>query len=296
MNERHHPWNRHLHRIRERYPDLTIQSVSLNQDGQFNDVLIVNEALVFRFARYPAAAARLEQEIAILQLIQNYVTLPVPRPLFYDLEHDQRRMAFMGYSMIPGRPLWRHVFDQITNPEALDTLAAQIATFLRELHHVPADVLRRLRLPLTDQRDAYAAMYQRVQTELFEYMRPDARQQITNHFEAYLDDPALSTFPPMLCHGDFGTGNLLWDPATERLTGVVDFGEAGLGDAAVDFAGILASFDDDFYARCSDYYPEMISAAPRARFYQGTFALQEALFGLENNNADAFGSGIAPYR
>ena len=296
MNERHHPWNRHLHRIRECYPDLTIQSVSLNQDGQFNDVLIVNEALVFRFARYPGAAARLEQEIAILQLIQNYVTLPVPRPLFYDLEYDPRHMAFMGYSMIPGRPLWRQIFNQITNPEALDTLAAQIATFLRELHHVPADVLRQLRLPLADSRDTYAAMYQRVQTELFEYMRLDARQQITSHFEAYLDDPALSTFPPTLCHGDFGASNLLWDPATERLTGVVDFGEAGLGDAAADFAGILASFDPDFYARCSDYYPEMIPAAARARFYQGTFALQEALFGLENSNADAFGSGIAPYR
>ncbi|MCA9939781.1 MAG: aminoglycoside phosphotransferase family protein [Anaerolineales bacterium] len=296
MNDRPNTWNRHLRRIRERFPDLSIQSVTLNQDGQYNDVLIINEALVFRFARYPAAAERLEREIDILKLLERYVTLPIPRPLFYDLEHDQQRMAFMGYPIIPGRPLWRHVFRQINIPEVLDNLAMQIATFLRELHSVPLDVVRRLRLPLEDEAEAYAAMFTRVREDLFQYMRPEAQEGVTHHFEGFLQNPGVSAFRPALRHGDFGTSNLLWDPAMERLTGVVDFGDAGLGDAAVDFAGILASFGHDFYTRCSDYYPEMRAAVSRARFYAGTFALQEALHGLDTSDADAFGNGIAPYR
>ena len=139
-------------------------------------------------------------------------------------------------------------------------------------------------------------MFTRVREDLFQYMRPEAQEGVTHHFEGFLQNPGVSAFRPALRHGDFGTSNLLWDPAMERLTGVVDFGDAGLGDAAVDFAGILASFGHDFYTRCSDYYPEMRAAVSRARFYAGTFALQEALHGLDTSDADAFGNGIAPYR
>jgi aminoglycoside 2''-phosphotransferase len=40
----------------------------------------------------------------------------------------------------------------------------------------------------------------------------------------------------------------------------------------------------------------MRSAAPRIAFYAGTFALQEALFGIEHDDPDAFAAGIARYR
>ena len=36
-------------------------------------------------------------------------------------------------------------------------------------------------------------------------------------------------------------------------------------------------------------------ALPRVRFYCGTFALQEALFGVENDDRQAFQDGIATY-
>jgi len=36
--------------------------------------------------------------------------------------------------------------------------------------------------------------------------------------------------------------------------------------------------------------------AERLAFYAGTFALQEALFGIENGDRQAFENGIAAYR
>ena len=38
-------------RIRDIRPELLIKSVSLNKDGLLNDVVIVNDELVFRFAK-----------------------------------------------------------------------------------------------------------------------------------------------------------------------------------------------------------------------------------------------------
>ena len=68
-------------------------------------------------------------------------------------------------------------------------------------------------------------------------------------------------------------------------------------DPAVDVAwiqyrsGVRESFLKKFYA----VYPEIETTLERAQFYAGTFALQEALFGIENNDAEAFRRGIATY-
>jgi len=69
---------------------------------------------------------------------------------------------------------------------------------------------------------------------------------------------------------------------------------AGPLDPAVDLAapstlggGIL-----DAVART---YPVTPALRDRAAFYRGTFALQEALFGVENHDDAAFRAGIAEY-
>jgi aminoglycoside 2''-phosphotransferase len=138
-------------------------------------------------------------------------------------------------------------------------------------------------------------MYRRIREKLFAHMRPDARAQVADHFESYLNDPHAYTFEHVLRHGDFGTGNLIYDPDAGRMAGVIDFGAAGLGDGATDMAGLLSSFGEPFLARCARYYPEIEAASRRIRFYYGTFALQEALFGIENGDDEAFASGMEAF-
>jgi aminoglycoside 2''-phosphotransferase len=138
-------------------------------------------------------------------------------------------------------------------------------------------------------------MYTRIRSKLFPYMRPDARALVAEHFESYMDDPQAYAFQPVLRHGDFGTGNLIYDPEARRMAGVIDFGSAGLGDGATDMAGLLASFGETFLARCARYYPAIEAAYPRIRFYYGTFALQEALFGIENGDQEALASGMEAF-
>ena len=138
-------------------------------------------------------------------------------------------------------------------------------------------------------------MYRRIQQSLLAYMRPDAREQVTAHFESYLDDPDRYKFDPRLRHGDFGTGNIIYDPHGLSIVGIIDFANAGLGDRAVDFAGLHISYGEAFYRQCYSVYPEMERALERAHFYRGTFARQEALFGVENGDRQAFDGGMAAY-
>ena len=128
----------YLQSILDAYPELSIASADFNTDGQNNTVLTLNNEFIFRFPKYPVARKRLEMETAILAGLQGHMTLNIPHPIFTHLDAPIGEDAFVGYRMIPGEPLWRETLLAIHAEHTLDTLALQLAGFLKELHSVPA--------------------------------------------------------------------------------------------------------------------------------------------------------------
>jgi aminoglycoside 2''-phosphotransferase len=283
----------YLEHIHEVYPDLAVQTVRLHDsDGQFNDILILNEEIIFRFPRYDEGVKRLTVETAILGGIQDKVSLLVPDPIFRSPEMRAVGSAFLGYRMIPGE-LLRDEALLAADGATLRKLATQIATFLREMHAVPVDALG-LALPVEDRRREWSEMYARFSAQLFPHMRADACCRVTHHFENFLEEPRHFAYRPVLRHGDFGEGNILFDPAVRAISGVIDFSSAALGDPAVDVAALLC-YAEPFRQQFRQVYPELETMADRVGFYQGTFALQEALYGLREGDREAFARGIAQY-
>jgi aminoglycoside 2''-phosphotransferase len=272
-----------------------VTSVEFNDRGQNSDVLVVDGDLIFRFPKYVHVLEQLQTEAAILQGARPYLSLNIPVPEFLNLDGQPVGKAFMGYRRIPGEPLWRDTFRAISTTERRHALAAQLGGFLRELHAIPVDEAIACDLPLSDTYEECADIYRRMRGKLFDHMRPDAREWATRHFEAFLDEPANFDYQPVLKHSDFGPSNILFDPERQGVTGIIDFGSAGLGDPAYDFAGLLSGYGEAFVQQCSRVYPAVTSFLDRTRFYQGTFALLEALFGIENDDPRAFKAGMARY-
>ena len=282
---------RYLHSIQQAYPDLPIISASFNDEGQNNVVLVLNNAFIFRFPWYSVALKQLEIELAILNGIQTAITLRVPHPQFVYLDAPVGQ-AFMGYRMIPGEHLWRETLAAIQNEYALDRLADQLAGFLNELHSVPVSKAIACDLPRADTTEECSDIYQRLQRLCYPHMRPDARVSTTEHFERFLNDQRNFDYEPVLKHSDVGMGNILFDAQEQIITGIIDFGSAMQGDPAYDFAGLLSSYGEPFLHRLERTYPALTSYWERIRFYRGTFALLEALFGLEQGDEEAFRHGI----
>src|SRR6185436_8385688 len=123
--------------------------------------------------------------------------------------------------------LWRETTDTIVEDRALDRMATQLAEFLSALHRLPVVALG-WDVPIRDDADSWAAMFVQFQDKLYPFMRPDARDDITHLFSALLADLHGNPTQLALRHGDFGTGNILYDPQALVITGVIDFGFAGL--------------------------------------------------------------------
>ena len=283
--------------IHDAYPDFKIETVHFNQNGQFNDILVINEEIIFRFPKTLREADKLVTESALLWSLQGRTTLPIPNPIYRSKVTEPIGHMFMGYRLLPGEPLWPQTLHAIKDEKLLQHLANQLATFLRGLHSIPAEALE-VQLPDFQGCDEWRELYERFRSKLFPFMRPAARAWTTRHFEDFLNDERNCDYAPALIHGDFGPGNILYNAGTKSISGIIDFSSAGWGDPATDFAAILCSisYGEPFLERFSAFYPGIDAVLSRARFYAGTFALQEALYGLEDGDREAFERGIAVYR
>ena len=249
------------------------------------------------FAASPRSRSRSRKavETTILRSIHGYVNLEIPNLQFVHLEGQPPGVAFVGYPRIPGAPLWRQTLQAISDPAVVERLARQLGEFLKRLHSLPVERIPVL-LPMVDTWAAYDDLYGRIREKLFPYMRPAGQQRAEDHFEAFLGNASNFAFQPALKHGDFGPSNILYNSEAQAVCGIIDFGGCTLGDPAYDFAGLLNGYGEAFVRSCAAVYPAVDSLMRRAGFYQATFALTEALFGIENNDPQAFESGIKAYR
>ncbi|WP_164669853.1 phosphotransferase family protein [Virgibacillus doumboii] len=279
-------------RINQVYPDLSIEKVEKNETGQNNDVLIINDSLVFRFPKYKAGIDKLYKETKILGLIKKGMKIHTPDPIYQSFDKLEVGKVFTGYPMIEGHIIRPDEFSNVEDKPKLDIRSLTLVNFLIRLHAYSKKDLPDESVPIFDE---YKELFEKIQLKLYPYMRDDAKNEVSTLFEDFFERIDDFHFTPTLIHGDFGASNILWDGDNLQLTGVIDFGESGFGDPAYDFAGILASYGYDFFKLCIGHYFDDPEIEKRAVFYQKTFALQEALHGIENGDELAFSRGIQGY-
>ena len=282
--------------LQEVYPELQIKSAYINEIGQNNDVLIVNDRLVFRFPKYEQGIQQLRLETKLLEAIRPFITLPIPNPIYQMFQDEVPGKVFSGYEMIEGEPFWKNIFLEIKDEEQLQKLAFTLAQFLRELHQIPMATFEGImEQGKTDMYLEMGNLYSQLKEHVYPFMREEARVEVSNTFESYLSNSSNFDFAPCFIHGDFGMSNILYSKGEKNISGVIDFGGVSIGDPAYDFAGILTSYGEEFLQLLAPHYPNLEAVTERMYFYKSTFALQEASFGILNKDEKAFQAGIASY-
>jgi len=273
-------------RIIERcFPRLHIRSFTTVPQGWVHHAFEVNAEFIFRFPRGVAGKHQLAVETRLLPELASTLSLPIPQFEFVWSGDDTYDKPFAGHRKIPGTPLTAKDVKSSTAKH----LAQQLGTFLSELHSFPVSQAERLRVPHSTPsqwRHEYKNLYARVQSKVFPLLWPPELPKVTTFWETYLNKNEHFQFVPRLIHRDLGIPHVLWDPTREEITGVIDWGDACVGDPAVDFAGFLNDFGIDFGLKVLDSYRIERDSTfwRRVVFYARLVPFHELLYAITKRN------------
>ena len=240
--------------------------------GLDHATFLVDGELVVRLVREETDRARVVPEARLLTAVAGAVTLPVPEPLVVDEER-----GCLVYRRLPGRPA-------LGLPGIADhaaALGAALGRFLADLHRLPTDLAEPDDTPLTEWLDEARALYPQVQV----HVPPRHRAAV----EAFLAaPPPTDGATPVLTHNDLGAEHVLVDDAWQ-VTGVIDWGDAAVTDAARDLGLLLRDLGPlGLDAALSAYGPGIDAAdLERAAFHARCATLADLAYGL--------GSGLTDY-
>jgi aminoglycoside 2''-phosphotransferase len=93
-------------------------------------------------------------------------------------------------------------------------------------------------------RDDWLAKHAKVEDILFPLLWWHQREWVSQPFEPIVNNELKLEYTLTLVHGDLGVYHVLYNAAHKRITGILDFGVAGVGDPAIDLSVLLSGYGE----------------------------------------------------
>jgi aminoglycoside phosphotransferase (APT) family kinase protein len=254
----------------------TVAPLAVDPDGV--TFLVEDEEggeLVVRFATTADAAERVTREAAVLETVAQVVPVPVPAPVLTVPERGCLAYANLGGMALLGVPPAERAAYRVRVGSVLGDLVAA-------LHAIPEAEVAHLAGGPDDPPERWlreaAAIWETVA------VRVPARHHRS------IESLLLAAPPPervperVLCHNDLGIEHVLVDPGTGRVTGVVGWSAAALGDRAFDLGLVLRDLGPAALDAALARYPTGPRAPglrERALFYARCTVLEQLAHGIE---------------
>jgi aminoglycoside phosphotransferase (APT) family kinase protein len=185
------------------------------------------EVEVLRYERDMMAA-----EVAVMRLVQQQTSVPLPEIIHYDTSRTLMPSPFFLMTWVPGTSL-KQLRPTLT-PEEQAAIDGTVGGYLRQINAIRGDsfgyvtpsAARFSRWP-----QAFAYMFECVlqDGEAKSIVLPRPYAAFRDLLQSLL--PALDEVrTPQLVHWDLWDANIFIDPATKRVTGLIDFERAVWGD------------------------------------------------------------------
>lgn len=220
--------NHALNVLGRAFPNDRFQKVVLAKEGWDNLVAIADNLWVFRIPTRPDYP-RLQERWA-LEKLQGKTTVAIPR-----IERWSDDPPCMGYRFLPGTLApkeWRQ------DPSWVMELAQSLALFLHQCHQA---------INLQEAKSAGLTEFHLSPHPFKELLNraKDMKSEHRRYAESFLNVPeAVNPGSQSFLYGDLHLGNLLFDPASRKLAGILDFGTVSWGDISCEFYDLGGSWPE----------------------------------------------------
>ena len=195
------------------------ESIAIEADGR----------MIFKFPRDKTGQEALRTEASLLTVIRPRITMPVP-----DMRLHEGPPLFSSHEKLPGDHLLADQYLRLSR-ESRHGLARMLGRFYAELHALGVEQMRLAGAGLPKPWQMPAAIRAKAMPRLPLELRERAEAAL-RAFEQLPTDPYGTTYGFFDGHG----WNMAFDHARQRLNGIYDFADSGLGPLHQDF--IYTSF------------------------------------------------------
>ncbi len=214
-----------------------VTALEIERDDGHTQKMIVRQHGEADRKRNPHVAA---DEFALLQLLHSNGVL-TPRPYYLDQSGEIFSTPYIVIEYIEGKTEFA--------PSNLPDFIHQFATHLSGIHQLDCSKLEVSFLPKIEQK--YIEKLRARPTDMDEFLDEG---HIRDALEAVW--PFSQRNPPVVLHGDFWPGNILWKDG--QLVAIIDWEDAALGDPLADVANsrleILWAFGIDAMGSFTQQY------------------------------------------
>jgi aminoglycoside phosphotransferase (APT) family kinase protein len=237
------------HVLHEQFPELAAQSLEYLGSGWEHEAYLVDHHLVIRFPRYAGVARGFEREERLLTLVASATgpSISVPRITHWGKPSTRFPHNFAGHEMIPGVAA-----DDPSVPETPE-LADDLGHALTRIHAIPEVAAQTIGVPhlAVRCRDPLEELHRQIGSV------PDIKDLAPGPWfwlNAGPRVPANYDGAPRFIHNDFSPDHIIVNRTTGRLSGIIDWSGAALGDPAQDFAYLLLCRGLPFLRRAVEAY------------------------------------------
>jgi aminoglycoside phosphotransferase (APT) family kinase protein len=274
--------------IAEQFPALRPVNAKCLGEGYDSVTFDVAPHWVFRFPKRSDVEAQVLLELRVLPLLMKSAPLPIPDYRFRGISSKRFPRHFAGYRKLPGRPAIGS--DPLV---ATASIARDLGRFLSWLHSFPVALVEPLGVPQIDATSLIAELRDEalVSFDALRGIAPDA--PLAAWYEALDQAPEASSSAGVLLHADLAAEHVLWIPEEERLSGVIDWSEIGIGDPAIDLAAAFhwggPAFADGVFAHYVPVIDER--TVERARYLAICRGVADIVFGIETGRTEYIAAG-----
>ncbi|ERJ58834.1 Mph(E)/Mph(G) family macrolide 2'-phosphotransferase [Sphingobacterium paucimobilis] len=257
--------------------------ISINEMGIDFRVAFVKEVdgqnWVLRIPRRKDMIEQIQNESRILDLAKRNLSVHVPdwkivseRLIAYPLLEDAPALTFDAVT---------HEISWNIDPNSV-AYVRSLAKSLAELHRVASDDVRKSNLKIMEPNELRTETANRIQLVKSEL---GISETLESRYRRWLDNDLL--WPDFTCfiHGDLYAGHVL-TTKEGKVSGIIDWSTAHMGDPAMDFSGHLSVFgEDSLKLLITEYvkqggtiwdkiYEQSIERAAAAPLAYGAFAIE----------------------
>ena len=210
-----------IYKITKEFPDIRFKTTKIVNNGCDHTIIIIDNKYIFRFPKTKQYQKKIKIEMNFLNKFNTSIQIP-------KYEFISKDKSFGGYKIIIGKRLTKTKFQRLTKSNQ-KKLAKNIGIFLSDLHALnPKKTGLKKEWSIKQQ----SIEFHKRKRKIYSVLSQKEKLFVKKFIKIWSKLKVPKKYVPI--HFDLTGDHILIN--NQSIGGIIDFGDAALGDPASDFA------------------------------------------------------------